>query len=510
MAVTRRTVENSYESKIVIGMIMSDHFLKDIIPIYKPEYLKNTFARIVCSWVIEYYEQYEKAPKFHIKDIFEIERARVEEAEEQVIEVFLSKLSKQYTEDQNINEDYFTDKALEYFEEREVEIFRDRINKLTANGKIKEVQSEIANYKKVAKQTSKWYNPFDPKVIQATFEDTIDIVLQMPGKLGEFVGPLERGWLVSIVGRFKVGKSFSMQEMAIQGAIQDAVLSNVKVASISLEMKAKNINKRLYKRITAFADEEGEVQIPVFDCEANQNNACELNQRTNFMGLKINSELPKYNPNSEYRPCTACRKLHSLEQPENYALTSWFTTVVKEKYTLKNTMRNLKDYSEMWGDNFRAISYPRFSATIDDIKRDLDLLEYMEGFIPDLIAVDYLGIIKPSRQFSKDYLALDDMWKQIAGMGEERHALMITGSQVNRGELGKSNIESGGLAGWVGQEGHIDKSFALNQTKDEKVRGLMRWNKLADRHQDFNELETCLVLQKPSIGQTVLDSEIIG
>ena len=101
------------------------------------------------------------------------------------------------------------------------------------------------------------------------------------------------------------------------------------------------------------------------------------------------------------------------------------------------------------------------------------------------------------------------MWKEVAGLGEERHALIITGSQINRGELSKGNIEEGGLAGWVGQEGHVDKSFALNQKKDEKVRGLLRWNKLADRHNDFNELETCYVLQNLSIGQSVLDSEIV-
>ena len=109
MTVARRVVERSHEDKVIIGMIMSNRFLKDIIPIYRPEYMKNTYGRIICEWVLDYFQQYEKAPKQHIKDIFEIERARIEEADESIIEIFLTKLNRHYTEEQEINEDYFID-----------------------------------------------------------------------------------------------------------------------------------------------------------------------------------------------------------------------------------------------------------------------------------------------------------------------------------------------------------------------------------------------------------------
>lgn len=643
--ITRKTIEHSMEDKIIIGMIMSDKFIKEILPIYKPEYFTSLFAKIICDWVIDYYQSYEKAPKHHIKDIFDVEKQFLEETDITIIGIFLDKLSKQYTEDQEINEDYFIDKAIEYFRKKGLVFTKGRIDKFLNAGKIEEAENEIINYKKVAKQTSDWFNPLDDKNIIDVFESIGENLINIPGDFGKFIGNLERGWLISIVGAFKRGKcisednlvllsngkykkikdifkdkndkeiitldnnnnfvsgnildyfdngikpvykittrlghsieatknhplltmfgwkkieelkagdsiavprripffgnkkldwieieniqysgmkqtydltvdkthcfiandvivhnSWMMEEIGIQG-----LLSGLKVALISMEMNKRNVTKRVLSRITALSPREKNVIIPCFDCLANQEDGCKSSLRKGKVGLQnFAGDFPKYNSNLNYIPCTSCRFLSNSEQ--QYKLSTWYETVTKEEFTLKNVRKIIKSFKNMWNNNLRVITFPRFSATLSDIKRQLDFLEYTEVFIPDVIIPDYAGIIRPERNYSKEYLALDDIWKGLAGLAEERHCVVITGSQVGRSELSKQQMEAEGLAGWIGQAAHIDKAFTINQTKEEKVRGLIRLNKLYDRHQDFNDFETCVILQSLDIGQVVLDSQII-
>ncbi len=506
MLVNRTVIEHSIEDKIVIGMIMSLKFLREIFPSFKFEYLKSNFAKRVCGWALEYYTNYDKPAKQHIKDIFEIERENISSEEAAIIEAFLTKLSIQYTEEQEINEDYFIDKAIEFFKRREVEIIHTRLSKFVETGKFEDAEKEIVEYKKVSKAVSAWHNPLSEESIQRVFEDEGEGILHIPGKLGRFIGRIDRGWLISIVGKFGTGKSWYMQEFGVFG-----VLSHLKVASFSLEMNEKNMDKRLLMRLSAFAEREGQVIMPCFDCAANQQGVCELPQRTNHLPLFSSgmSNLPKFRPDMEYKPCTACRSLHYLEQPDIYQITSWFRTTNLKEFSYRNVFQSVKEFKEMWGNNFRSLCYPRFSATLSDIKRDLDLLDYTEGFIPDVIIIDYAGIIRPEKFYSDKYLSLDDIWMELAGIAEERHCVVITGSQVNRGELSKNTIENEGLAGWIGQAAHVDKSYALNQTKSEKERGIVRLSRLKERHEKANDNEICLVIQNLDIGQTMLDAEII-
>ncbi len=505
MPITRKVIESSTEDKIVIGMVMSAKFLRETLPIYNPDYLKNSFARIICAWCLDYYEAYEKAPREQIKHIFDIEKQTLEDADAKIVELFLVKLSKLYSEEQNVNEDYFIDTAIPYFKGRELEIRSERVQKLLAFGKIEEAEAELLQYKQIAKQTSEWYSPFDQKEVMDSFDDRSQSILHLPGQFGNFIGSLERGWLVSVVGGFKKGKTFLMDEIRTQ-----ALTERLKVAAISLEMKKSTRNKRFYKKLTSLPDKEGLVKFPCFDCKSNQEGSCDLKERENRHPLvNTDGEIPPYSPNIIYRPCVACRKLD--RRPKEFELVTWYDSLEKKAFSMKEAIKANKQFSLMWGNNLRMRSHPRFSATLSDIRRELDQLVFLEEFVPDVIVIDYAGIIKPEKSFAKDYMALDAIWKGLSGLAEERHALVITGSQLERGSLRKDagDADVAGLAGWIGQAADVDLEFVINQTPEEKSRGVARLNKLVDRNNEFNEKDTCYILQHFGTGQTVLDSEIV-
>ncbi len=505
MSITRKTIESATEDKIVIGMVMSTKFIREVRDVYNLDYMKNSFAKAVCAWALNYYEDYEKAPKYQIKDIFDLKREEMEPADVTIIEAFLVKLSKQYSEEQEINEDYFIDKAIEYFEKRELEIRSEQTRKLLEAGKVAEAKEVFSGYKDVEKKTSEIFFPLSTEQAMKVYDDKNEHLLILPGKLGEFLGPFDRGHLFSVVGRFKGGKSFTMQEIVIQ-----ALACRLKGAVFSLEMNENDLCKRIYKRLSATTDSDNFAIQSCFDCVSSQDDSCTKTSRIGKTGLILQSgEIPKFSPELQYTPCDVCRKFPEWDRPPEFKLTTWFSQHKKEPHSLKNSVRTIRKFTGMWGNNLAVKAYPRFSATLSDIRRDLDYLEYIEGFIPDVVIIDYAGIIKPERSFSKDYMGLDAIWMSLAGLAEERHCLVVTGSQVERGTLSKKQIESDGLAGWIGQLAHVDMMIALNQDSKEKKRGLVKIAKLADRHKDFNEQDMCHVLQHFGTGQTVLDSEIV-
>lgn len=503
MNVVRKEVLSIHEDKIVIGMIMSTKFIREVLPVYDYNFIKNAFAVTIIEWVKGYYEKYEIAPKYQIKDIFEEQREFIDKTEEQIIEQFLKKLSKLYSEEDEVNEDYLIDQALEYFRKRKLEITHERVGKLLDNGMLKEAENEYIQYDQVIRSMTKWYESSKQTVIE-TFNDEQEVIMQMTGKFGKFIGPLERGWLVSVAGPFKSGKTFFMQEFMVQAATE-----RLKVASISLEMKKSARNKRLYKRISGLPDEEGLVVFPCFDCLGNQEDTCELDERTNRIPLLEDGAAPLYTPDMQYKPCFVCRD--KKRKPSCFSVAVWYDSVERKAFNLKNVSKVVTQFTNMWGNNIKMISYPRFSATISDIKRDLDLLANNDNFIPDVIIIDYAGIIKPERNYTKDYMALDTIWKGLSGLAEERHALVVTGSQLERNALRKDagDADVAGLAGWIGQAADVDLEFVINQTPEDKAKGLVRLNKLVDRNHEFNTKDTCYVLQHLGTGQVVLDSEIV-
>ncbi len=500
--IKRRSIDSHFEEQITTAMIMSTKFLTEIRPLYNPEYMKSSFAKIVCYWCVDYFDKYKKAPKNSIKDISLVEANSGMSAEDaEIIKDFLSKLSTQYSKDQSINKDLIKDYAFDYFRKRDLEIRSEKTTKLLELGRIEEAEEQFLNFKKVAFQTSGWINPFEFKEIIQVFDEQEEMTFTLPGALGTLVGPIERNWLVGILGVFKRGKSFFMQEMAVR-----AIFQNLKVAFISLEMSPKDVKKRFYRRVTGFGSTTGEdvFQFPIFDCVRNQDGSCTRPERTNQIRLlNPDGSKPEYDINMEYRACTYCRD----RRIRDYVMTTWYEPLEVPQFSYTNTKNHVKALENMYGGNIRFVCYPRYTASVSDIKKDLFLLEQYEGFIPDVIVVDYADILKPETKGEKRN-QIDDVWKILSSMAAERHCIVITASQGTRGAIYKEDVSQDDLAEWIGKLGHVDIFLGLSQTLDEKSENIVRANILAHRHRSVDEATFAAMLQQLDVGQFLLDSHL--
>jgi len=497
----RRNVDSTIENNIVTAAIISTKYLEEIYALYDRVYLKNAFAQTLMKWTMNFFEDFGEAPKAHIQNIFDLEKERLDDAEIDIIQTFLKTLSKNYVEDQGINDEYILDQTLKYFRKREVEVRVESAQKLLEIGKLDKAEDELFKMKKVVRLTSSWSNPLSTEKIHEVFDDKQKGILRFPGALGDLLGDLERGWFVAFLAPFKRGKTWLLQESVVIGA-----LSNLKTVFISLEMKDKNINERLYKRLTAYGEEgKKEHVVPIFDCLRNQIGTCEKQCRTNRHLLHDGeSGPPDFNADLEYRACAVCKE---GKDKDDYELATWFEQIEKPEFTAKNVNKKLKSIRRFYGDNIRVKCYPRFSASVADIKRDLDLLEQTEGFIPDVIAIDYADILRPeSRGGGEPRHGIDEIWKNLASLAAERKVIMFSASQGNRGSIYKENMDQADLAEWIGKLGHVDLFASINQSMDEKKKGIIRIGMLAHRHKEFHEKDHTMILQALSLGQVHLDS----
>lgn len=505
----RKVVDNLIEERILAGLITNTSYCKNVSRLLKKDIFIIPYSSIVLKWCLDYFKTYNEAPGKHILDIFEMESisGNLKAEDRDLIGAFVDKLLANYEKESETNFAFLEDKTIAYVKKRSLKNTADKMNRLLENDKVDDAESELEKYKQTSKATSTAFDPLCDEVVKKFFDNVnnkANEIFSMPGKLGEHIGMLERYWLVGILAPSKRGKTFWQQEFAVQ-----AIMAKKKVLFVSLEMNEKGILKRLYKRLTGFADRSGDFIYPCFDCLKNQNNSCDSSNRTCKVKLLIDEKTkPKYNRISSYVPCTFCRD--NKKYAKDYVVATWLTTIKREKIKASSTIKVVSGIKQAFGDRIRVQSYPKFSANIKDIMAALNDLDVKENFQPDVIIIDYADILAPEDSRLSTRERVDETWKMMGRMAGENHCLVISASQSNRKSFNKKYVEEVDIAEDIRKIANSDLFIALNQTKEEKKEGVMRINIIANRDADFDSQKSCLVLQQLSVGQVCLDSEIIA
>jgi len=496
--ITSKQINTSVEKRIVAGMIVSQEFAMEIHHIVNFDYFQNSYLRRVAKWVLEYFDKYEKVPFHHIQDLYDIHKRKLKESEADLIKELLHDISERYSH-QKINAKYLLDQAVTYFQGQELEIRANNIQACLLNNDVPGAQDQITEYIQVEKQSSDGLSATGTNSVEGVFEKSKEF-FSFGGQLGKFLGEMQRGWLVGLTGPFKRGKTFWLMEFGYIGMVSD-----LKVVLFSLEMSKRDVLDRWYKRITGTGNPD-HTYFPIFDCLKNQSGECMKPERKNQLKLlDSDGNKPNFSPRSQYRICTWCRK----NDPEFYEKATWFKDVGPlPEYTQQYVEEKLAPFDKVYNNKFMFFTYPRFSANVRDIVRDLDKLERTHNFIPDVIIVDYADILKPEKKEAVGVEKEDETWMSLARLAGERNCLVVTGTQATRQGLDVKTVTHKHTARWIGKLGHVDMMLTLNQTPEEKVEGAMRIGIMEHRHAFFVEGLDVAVLQKFGTGQVHLDSQI--
>lgn len=506
MALRQLPVYKSAEDDILTAMIASTSFLEQVQGAYRPEYFVD-YARLIADWVFAYWRDYRQAPGRTIQNIYNVEQANVPAAIAENVATYLGNLSTQYEQTATLNIPYLVNSAQEFFRRRSYEYLFNAGRELIQAGRLDDAIQLHTDFRGTMADTSRWENPLDPAVISEHFsQDPHEFqVLQFHGKLGHLVGPMERSSLVAFMGPMKRGKSFWCEESIFAGISQHR-----RVAYINLEMPGRSVKQREYKRITGLPDRAGYFVLPQFDCMLNQTGVCNLPCRMGTGILRVgNAPMPHYSAGHPWAACTYCREnrreILRTYGRNSYQAAVWYSRIARQAVDSVTVQARAADYMMLYGDNLRQITFPAYSATVDDVRSGLDELEYVHKFYPDIVVLDYADILASEQSYSQERNRLDNIWKRLKRAAAEMDALWITATQTNRTGLEHYKLSQTDTAEDIRKLAHVDTMLAINRTDEEEH--FTRITKMVERNLE-TPLYQVAVLHQLGLGLPFIDSEI--
>ena len=153
-------------------------------------------------------------------------------------------------------------------------------------------------------------------------------------------------------------------------------------------------------------------------------------------------------------------------------------TLISQK-KLKNSLGLLQKRLGLFNEKFPEgqlviKEFPTGLATINDIRSLLVQLHNYEDFLPDIILVDYLELLRPSRETLAEYQAQQRISEELRGLAVESNVLVWTATQTNRQGRAVKLITDSELADAYGKIRTCDFAVSLNQSEEEFDDGQMR------------------------------------
>jgi hypothetical protein len=215
-----------------------------------------------------------------------------------------------------------------------------------------------------------------------------------------------RGGVMLFLGAAGMGKSWFLTTIG-----KTALGSRKRVVEVTLEMSAEEKAQRYYQSMFSLTKRQAEVEV--------------VNLRYNRFG-----------------------KLEGFD---------WRT--VRPGFTFEDPdlRMELEVRVEHFGERFTNMvikQFPTRSLTIDGLRVYLDNLEISEGFIPDILILDYVGIMKTDSKNPR--ISLGHVFQEFRGLCIERNIAGVTVHQIS-----KAGAQARTARGY-----HAAEDWSLNATAD--------------------------------------------
>ncbi len=446
-------VNMDIEKQLLTGMIVSDGFLKRIVPVYVPEFVDIEAVRLVAGWAIDYHTKYGKAPGAMIQDIFKDRARALKEADAEWISGMLAGLSGEY-ERLGFNEQYLFDNVIGYFRRQKLEKSARKVLELLDRDRLEDAEDIWLNSMRIEAADDLGFDPFNEEQAKRLFEADKELRVKTTlgiGSLDRMTRELKGGWFIVVMGPMKRGKTSFLAYAAIH-----SWLTGLNTVFISLESGDEDTARRFWMNLGSLTEEKDNLlEFPSF----------------------VDRKTGEVEYSKRRRPRVTRKAVIELA-------------------------RKFGGHRRKFG-RLRVKTFPAFSAGVKDIESYLDRLEVYENFTPHAIVVDYLGAMT-SPEHGRDHY--DYIGKRLKGMAEKRKSLVFTGHQGSRKALEElTTMRGGDVPEDVRILAHVDVMYGLNQTEQEKEEGKMRVNVVAHRWKRFSPYRQALLLQQPEAGQFYLD-----
>ncbi len=507
------------ELRILTGLIVSTDYTQQIRKSWDPKLMESSVLKKMSGWCIDYFDKYNHSPSIEIESIFKKQTRNLKEQEVEDIEDILADLSDEYERSDKFNVKYLLDQTIEYFEERNLSSFAESILAQLENGELSDAKTSAVSYINPIKVSDENLNFADEAVLDAidiAFETANSPVVKYPRALGKFLNDqLVRNSFVAFMGPEKRGKTWQLMDMAVRATEQHSNVAFFQAGDMSQGQQIRRVGIRINKK----SDKEKYCKAhyePIRDCIKNQMDDCDLPEREghgevfegaekDFFREQISMEdlVIEYKANKKHKTCYNCSKFWT-----NKYGTPWLKKIDAIKpLTPAETKRSFKELFIKRNLGFRLSSHPAKTLTVSEIDNILSRWEREDGFVADLIIVDYADILAPEVRIEFRHQE-NDKWMRLRGLSQKRNALVVTVTQTDANSYDQNTLGANNFSEDKRKFAHVTGIYGLNQDKSgrEKEIGIMRINEIFVREDGFSIKNYVTVLQNLQRGQPCLSS----
>lgn len=518
------------ERLIIIGLITSTEFCRRIKPHWQPRLLESSTAEELATWCWQYYEEYKKAPGKEIETIYfrKITEGLDKEMAEEIEEELLPDLSEEY-ERTDLNVQHLIKETKAHITGRRLLLMSARITDIVDNGRgdyeerLKDAETLLEQYKSTpgTKDTSiDLGNASSEENIRQAFRKAAEPVIRLPKQLGEFMNhQCVPGGFLSFLAPEKRGKTWILMALGMTAVGQRKKVAMFQAGDMNEAEQIRRISSYLCRKptIEKYAKEHWQ---PVRDCVHNQLNECHKKERECDFGVFEDMTLDKVllldyeeleqaaQDNPDYKPCHNCTKYRREKCGVVWLEKVPDTDVIDEE----DAVRAFTKFFVKNKRSFRLSTHANGTLSVRDMETILDTWEVEDGFVPDVIIVDYADLLVPSGGGQDFRQQQNTIWKDLRRLSQTKRQdvlpLVITPTQADAQAYKSYRLELNNFSEDKRKYAHVTAMYGLNQDPmgREKKLGLLRINEIIIREGEFSNGNEVTVLQNLKRGRPIIGS----
>lgn len=468
-----REYSGQEQKRVLISMIVCKSVLAPISEKWiKPGLFSSNWHDLVGSWCVDFFKKHGDAPKAAIRGLFiRWANKSIDRPYEYLgtVEQFIDSLSRQYEAyERDVNPSHALHEANELFELVSLTNLSDRlVQLLEAKLSAAEVGLEIRKYRQLdIGGRIVGTDPFNnPDLIKAAFDrKDSERLIKYPGALKTFFGDaLSRGNFITLLGPEKRGKTWILMDMALR-----AVLQRRKVALFQIgDLSENQTVRRLSTMVAQKSIKPKAYRVPV---------------KIEQVGKKVEV--------TQYDEVNQTDRLNWEEANEAFARAK------------EHRIKSKKTY-------FQLVCKPTGTVSVDTIYQCMEVWEQEnDGWRPDVVVIDYADIMAAPTGFREQRDRINNTWERLRGLSldEKGQMLVITATQATRASYKAGVISMSHVSEEKRKLAHVTGAIGLNQNSTEKADGIMRWNWVVLREEDYIPSSCVYVGQCLQAGRPVVSS----
>ena len=448
-----RSVSIADELQILKGCILDRSTLRSVASLGDVAQFKNKYAQLVYGWCAEHLNTYDEAPgKENVEAAF-VKYCETRDATK--VEGQITKLLDR-VDSVEVNTELVADKISTYFSRNSLNELRETVEDSLLTGDVEAAANAVTSWKRVEVGKDKSIDVLrDSEAMREAFESKKEPLVTFPGGLGKFIGDdFCREGFISFMGPEKRGKTFAMMDVAWR-----AMQQKRRVAFIGL----------------------GDMSKPQYMMRF----AVRASKRPQYPGKYMVPKSVSWN-----------------EEEKQANVDEWTTKSYEASLSWQEATANMERITRRQGVNsplLKLSAYANSTMSVDSIESVLDGWD-RDGWVPDVIVIDYADLLLPPRGASDERAANNANWKQLRKISQERHCLVVTATQASAASYDSFVVTRSHFSEDKRKLAHVTGMIGLNQTEDEKDDSVMRWNWIVRRDSSFNAFECCVLGEARAFG----------